>query len=161
VHKHNQTCRRTVNTEHQIHTRTNIPPNANASKHTNESKPASVSTRANLLNRRMSYICPECTKQVPGNDTYASVLVFGVGQLASTLNDIRRIATINSVANISSYCINCMRITPSLNTDVSIQENVMEWKRKHAFYTSCEMFIQKWPKKNRINRLRKHQGKQK
>ena len=104
---------------------------------------------------RMPYVCPVCTPQEPGNDTYASVLVFGAGQLGSTLDEIKRVAKHTSVANISSYCMRCMHITPSFNTDVSVQENMMEWQRKHAFYTSCEAFIQEWPKKRRVNRLRK------
>jgi len=103
----------------------------------------------------MPYVCPVCTPQEPGNDTYASVLVFGAGQLDSTLDEIKRVAKHTSVANISSYCMRCMQITPSFNTDVSVQENMMEWQRKHAFYTSCEDFIQEWPKKRRVNRLRK------
>jgi hypothetical protein len=34
-------------------------------------------------------------------------------------------------------------------------ENLMEWKRKHAFFTSCEAFINEWPKKKRFKRVRK------
>ena len=48
-----------------------------------------------------------------------------------------------------------MHITPSLNADVCLWENLMEWKRKYAFYTSCEAFINGWSKKTRVNRARK------
>lgn len=103
----------------------------------------------------MLYVCPTCTPREPGDDTYASVLVLGVGQLGSTLEEVKCVSASNSVANISSYCMRCMRITPCLNAGVSVPENLMEWKRKHEFYTACEAFINKWPKKTRANRLRK------
>lgn len=106
-------------------------------------------------NASMSYVCPTCTPREPGGDTYASVLVLGAGQLGSTLEDVKLVSANTSVANISSYCMRCMRITPCLNAGVSVPENLMEWKRKHAFYTSCEAFINEWPKKTRANRLRK------
>lgn len=103
----------------------------------------------------MPYACPACTPRESGGDTYASVLVLGAGQLGSTLEDVKRVSASNSVANISSYCMQCMRITPCLNADVCVPENLMEWRRKHAFYTACEAFISEWPKKTRVNRLRK------
>ena len=103
----------------------------------------------------MPYVCPACTPREPGGDTYASVLVLGAGQLDSTLAEVTRVSESTSVANISSYCMRCMRITPCLNADVCLRENLMEWKRKHAFYTSCEAFINGWPKKTRVSRARK------
>ncbi len=103
----------------------------------------------------MPYVCPTCTPRGSDKDTYASVLVLGVGQLGTTLEEIKRVSTSNSVANISSYCIRCMCITPCLNTAVCMPENLMEWKRKYAFYTSCEAFINEWPKKKHVKRLRK------
>jgi hypothetical protein len=103
----------------------------------------------------MSYVCPACTPREPGDDTYASVLVLGAGQLGSTLEDVKRVSASTSVANISSYCMRCMRITPCLNAGVCMRENLMEWRRKYAFYTACEAFINEWPKKARVNRGRK------
>jgi hypothetical protein len=83
------------------------------------------------------------------------VLVLGAGQLRNTLDEIKRVAKRTSVANISSYCMRCMRITPCLNAGVCMRENLMEWRRKYAFYTACEAFINEWPKKARVNRGRK------
>lgn len=103
----------------------------------------------------MPYVCPTCTPCTSDGDTYASVLVLGAGQLDSTLDEIKRVSTSSSVANISSYCIQCMRITPCFNTAVCMRENLMEWKRKYAFFTSCEAFISEWPKKKRFKRVSK------
>ena len=103
----------------------------------------------------MPYVCPACTPREPGGDTYASVLVLGAGQLDSTLAEVTSVSASTSVANISSYCMRCMRITPCLNADVSLPENLMEWKRKYSFFTSCEAFINEWPRKTRVNRGRK------
>jgi hypothetical protein len=103
----------------------------------------------------MPYACPTCTVCKSDGDTYASVLVLGAGQLASTLDDIKRVSRSSSVANISSYCLQCKGITPCFNTVVCMPENLMEWKRKHAFFTSCEAFINEWPKKKRFKRVRK------
>ena len=103
----------------------------------------------------MPYVCPACTAGEPGGDTYASVLVLGAGQLGSTLAEVTSVSASTSVANISSYCMRCMRITPCLNADVSLPENLMEWKRKYAYFTACEAFINEWPKKTRVSRARK------
>jgi len=106
----------------------------------------------------MSFVCP-CESTGPLSDTYASVLVLGVEAVRSTLDEIITSST-GSVANTSSYCVKCRRITPSLNTARSIQENLMNWKKQHTYFVACSKFIGAWPKQTRGMRLRNRRKKQ-
>lgn len=105
-----------------------------------------------------SFVCP-CDWNGLLSDTYASVLVLGVDAVQSTLDEIIASST-GSVANTSSYCLKCRRITPSLNTALSIQENVMNWKKQHTYFGACSKFIGAWPKQTRGMRLRNRRKKQ-
>jgi hypothetical protein len=104
-----------------------------------------------------AFICP-CSYSGTLEDTYASVLVLGTDGVQKTLQKI--IASSNgAVANTSSYCAKCRRITPSLNSARSIQENAMHWNRQHDYYVACSQFISSWPKQTRGMRLRKRKKK--
>jgi hypothetical protein len=104
-----------------------------------------------------SFVCP-CEWSGTLNNTYASVLVLGNDDVKSTLDEIIRTST-GVVANTSSYCLKCRRITPSLNASRTIQENLMYWKKQHAYYVACADFIRQWPKQKRGMRLRNRKKK--
>jgi len=104
-----------------------------------------------------AFICP-CAYSGELGDTYASVLALGVDGVRTTLDEMV-ICSTGAVANTSSYCVKCRRITPSLNSARPMQENVMHWKRQHAFYVACAQFIHSWPKQTRGARQRKHKKK--
>ncbi len=87
------------------------------------------------------------------DDTYASVLVLGAHGVKPALQEMLARSQ-GVVANTSSYCAACRRITPSLNAARSVQENAMHWRRQHAYYGACEAFIGSWPKQTRGVRLR-------
>lgn len=105
-----------------------------------------------------SFRCP-CEWSGSFADTYATVLVLGVDKVQATLDEIT-VSCTGAVANTSSYCLKCRRITPSLNTARTIQENVMHWKNQHAYYLACSKFIGAWPKQTRGMRLRNRRKKQ-
>ena len=105
-----------------------------------------------------AFVCP-CSYTAVLDDTYASVLVVGTGQLPSTLQDITT-CTAGCVANTLSYCSQCRRITPCMNSSCSAQENIMHWPRQHAFYTACADFIKTWPTHARGTKLRHRNKKQ-
>ena len=97
-------------------------------------------------------ICP-CAYRGDLHDTYASVLVLGADGVQPALQAMLA-SSHGVVANTSSYCADCRRITPSLNAARSIQENAMQWQRQHAYYAACSAFIGSWPKQARGVRLR-------
>ena len=103
-------------------------------------------------------MCP-CSYSAVLDDTYASVLVLGAGQLRSTLQAITA-GTGGCVANTLSYCSKCRRITPCLNGACSAHENLMHWPRQHALYTACADFIKTWPRHARGTKLRHGNKKQ-
>ena len=105
-----------------------------------------------------AFVCP-CSYSAVLDDTYASVLVLGEGQLPSTLQGITT-GTGGCVANTLSYCSRCRRITPCLNGSCSVQETIMHWPRQHAFYTACSAFIKTWPTHARGTKLRHRNKKQ-
>jgi hypothetical protein len=78
--------------------------------------------------RRVRVHLPVFVQRAAGRHTrYASVLALGADGLQRTLQEM--LADIKgSVANTSSYCAKCRRITPSLNAARSIQENAMHWR---------------------------------
>lgn len=104
-----------------------------------------------------AFVCP-CAYSGSMGDTYASVLVLGVDGVHKTLDEAIASST-GDVANTSSYCLRCRRITPSINSAQSIQENAMHWKRQRAFYVACGGFIRQWPKQTRGMRLRNRKKK--
>jgi hypothetical protein len=97
-----------------------------------------------------AFVCP-CSHDGSLGNTYASVLVLGVDNVARTLAGM---GTCAAVANTSSYCVRCRHITPSLNASRTMQENVMQWDPQHSFYVACAQFIKTCPKKTRGTRLR-------
>ena len=103
------------------------------------------------------FVCP-CDWRAPLSDTYASVLVLGIDGVRTTLDEIIASST-GAVANTSSYCMKCRRITPSFNTACSMQDNVIHWKKKHSYYVACTQFIGAWPKQTRGMRLRNRRKK--
>ena len=105
-----------------------------------------------------AFICP-CEYGGDLHDTYASVLALGVDGVRTTLDEIL-ICSTGAVANTSSYCAKCRRITPSLNSARPMQENAMLWKKQHAFYAACSQFIRSWPKQTRGKRQRNRKKKQ-
>jgi hypothetical protein len=109
------------------------------------------------LHTPASFVCP-CDWSGALSDTYASVLVLGVDGVQATLDEIIASST-GAVANTSSYCLKCRRITPSLNAAQTIQENLMHWKKQHAYYVACADFMRQWPKQTRGMRLRKRKQK--
>lgn len=104
-----------------------------------------------------AFVCP-CAYTASLHNTYASVLVVGVDGVATTLHDIRSSA-LPPIANMSSYCMTCRRITPSFNPSLTAEANVLHWQRKRAFYASCEQFIGTWPKRARGTRVRHRKKK--
>jgi hypothetical protein len=92
-------------------------------------------------------------------DTYASVLALGGDSVQTALDESTVIAR-GAVANTSSYCARCRTITPSLNSARSVQENVVHWRRNHAYFRACAEFIAGWPKLARGSRQRKRRKKQ-
>ena len=103
------------------------------------------------------FVCP-CTYDASLQNTYASVLVVGVDRVAQTLHDIRS-NVLPPIANMSSYCMTCRRITPSFNPSRPAEANVLHWKRQRAFYASCAHFIGTWPKRARGTRVRHRKKK--
>lgn len=103
------------------------------------------------------FVCP-CTFSGQLHNTYASVLAVGVNGVAGTLADIRSYDK-PPIANMSSYCMACKRITPSFHPARTVAENVLHWQRKRAFYVSCEHFISAWPKYERGKRARQRKKK--
>jgi hypothetical protein len=108
-------------------------------------------------NGACTFTCP-CAYSGPLGDTYASVLVLGVDGLQRALEEMLADSK-GAVANTSSYCAKCRRITPSLNAARSIQENAMHWRRQYAYYNACSAFISSWPRQTRGTRLRNRKKK--
>jgi hypothetical protein len=104
-----------------------------------------------------AFVCP-CACDTSLDNTYASVLVVGVDGVAATLHNIRS-SSLPPIANTSSYCMACRRITPSFNPSLTAEANVLHWQRKRAFYASCEQFIGTWPKRVRGTRVRHRKKK--
>ena len=105
-----------------------------------------------------AFVCP-CACSGDLRDTYASVLALGAGGVRTALDEMV-ICSRGAVANTSSYCARCRRITPSLNSARPMQENVMHWRRQHAYFVACAAFTGSWPKQTRGVRLRKRKKRQ-
>jgi hypothetical protein len=103
------------------------------------------------------FICP-CEWKGSFSNTYATVLVLGVDTLQATLDEIIASST-GAVANTSSYCLKCRRITPSLNAARTTQENLMRWNKQHEYYVACSGFMRQWPKQTRGMRVRSRKKK--
>ena len=103
------------------------------------------------------FVCP-CTCCATVQDTYASVLTVGIQGVAATLADMHSHDK-QPIANMSSYCMGCRRITPSFDPALAVADNVMHWQRKHAFYVSFQHFISTWPKYERGRRARQRAKK--
>ena len=104
-----------------------------------------------------AFVCP-CVCSGALGDTYATVLALGVGGVKTTLQELSASST-GSVANTSSYCDVCRRITPSLNANTSMQENAMHARRQRAYFVACADFIGSWPKQARGARQRSRKPK--
>jgi hypothetical protein len=104
-----------------------------------------------------AFVCPCACREALG-DTYTSVLALGVGGVKATLQDLTASST-GSVANTSSYCALCRRITPSLNSARSIQDNAIHARRERAYFVACAAFIGAWPKQTRGARQRTRKPK--
>ncbi len=99
-----------------------------------------------------AFVCPCACGEALG-DTYASVLALGVGGVETTLHELNTSST-GAVANTSSYCALCRRITSSLNSARSIQDNTVHARRERAYFVACTAFIGAWPKQTRGARQR-------
>jgi hypothetical protein len=104
-----------------------------------------------------AFVCP-CAYTGAIEDTYASVLALGAGGVRTTMQELTASST-GVVANTSSYCALCRRITPSLNQARSLQENAMQLKRQRAYFVACAQFIGSWPKQTRGSRQRGRKSK--
>ena len=111
----------------------------------------------------MACVCSVCEAGEPPQASYASVLVFGTPDMQDVQTREREVCSGSPVANTTSYCVHCRRVTATFDAQLSTTANLILTHKLRLEYTQHSVFQDSLPEKRQFRKLlrktsRKHGG---
>ena len=98
-------------------------------------------------------MCSECQAGEPAEATYASVLVFGTEDMQEVQAQQREVCSGPPVANATSYCLACRRVTATFAAQLSTSANLILTHKLCLEYTQHQLFQDSLPAKRQFRKL--------
>jgi len=101
----------------------------------------------------MAWMCSVCQAGEPAAASYAGVLVFGTHDMRQVEIDEREVCSGSPVANATSYCLHCRRVTATFDAQLSTTANMMSTHKRRLEYTQHTLFQDTLPAKRQFRKL--------
>ena len=85
--------------------------------------------------------------------SYSSVLVFGTADMHKVQQEQNATCTSSPVANVTSYCVKCRRVTATFNSELGMSENLIRTHKLLCEYTHQTIFRDTFPSKESFRKL--------
>ena len=99
----------------------------------------------------MPWSCCVCQVEAVPQVTYASVLVCGKQNIVD-VHDAQKSSS-SALANVSSYCVHCRRVTISYNTNLDACQNIISTQQRTLEYNQHKLFAESLPCKANFRKL--------
>jgi len=111
----------------------------------------------------MPWVCSQCQAGEAPEASYASVLVFGKRDMQQVQTHEREVCSASPVANATSYCVRCRRVTATFDAQLSTTENLIRSHKLRLEYAQHRVLQDSMPGKLHFRKLlrktsRKHGG---
>ena len=101
----------------------------------------------------MAWSCSVCEAGEPAEVSYASVLVFGTQDMQQVQEHEREVCSASPVANATSYCVRCRRVTATFDAQLSTTENLVRSHKLRLEYAQHRVFQDSMPGKLHFRKL--------
>ena len=101
----------------------------------------------------MASVCSVCQAGEPPEASYASVLVFGTPDMQKVQEREREVCSESPVANATSYCVHCRRVTATFDAQLSTTANLISTHKLRLEYTQHSLFQDSLPAKRQFRKL--------
>jgi len=101
----------------------------------------------------MAWLCAVCEAGEPAQVSYASVLVFGKQDVQEAQEHQREACSGSPVANATSYCLHCRRVTATFRAELSTTANLILTHKLRLEYTQQKLFQDSLPEKRHFRKL--------
>jgi hypothetical protein len=101
----------------------------------------------------MAWSCSVCEAGEPAEVSYASVLVFGTQDMQQVQEHEREVCSASPVANATSYCVRCRRVTATFDAQLSTAANLILTHKRRLEYTQHKLFQESLPGKVHFRKL--------
>ena len=114
----------------------------------------------------MTWVCSVCQAGPPAEASYASVLVFGGQDMQQVQEHELDVCSRSPVANATSYCVHCRRVTATFDAQLSTTANLILTHKLRLEYMQHMLFQDALPAKHHFRKLlrktsRKYRGSNK
>ena len=103
--------------------------------------------------RAMVWVCSQCQAGEAPEASYASVLVFGKRDMQQVQTHEREVCSASPVANATSYCVRCRRVTATFDAQLSTTENLILSHKRRLEYAQHRVFQDSMPGKLHFRKL--------
>ena len=100
-----------------------------------------------------AWVCSVCQAAEPAEVSYASVLVFGTQDMQQVEMHERDVCSGPPVANATSYCVHCRRVTATFTSQFSTTANLILTHKLRREYTQHTLFQDSLPAKRQFRKL--------
>jgi hypothetical protein len=100
-----------------------------------------------------AWICAVCQEGGPAEASYVSVLVFGTADMQKVQEHEREVCSSSPVANATSYCVHCRRVTATFNAQLSTTANLILTHKLRLEYARHQLFQESLPEKRQFRKL--------
>ena len=101
----------------------------------------------------MAWVCSVCQAGEPAEASYASVLVFGTQDMQQVQEHERAVCSESPVANATSYCVHCRRVTATFDAQLSTTANLISTHKQRLEYSQHKIFQDSLPEKRQFRKL--------
>jgi hypothetical protein len=101
----------------------------------------------------MAWMCSVCQAGEPAEVSYASVLVFGTQDMQEVEVRAREECSGPPVANATSYCLPCRRVTATFTAQLSTTANLIVTHKLRLEYAQHQLFQESLPEKRQFRKL--------
>ena len=101
----------------------------------------------------MAWLCSVCEAGEPADVSYASVLVFGTQDMKHVQTQQHEVCSMSPVANATSFCLHCRRVTATFDAELSTTENLIWTHKRRLEYTQHTLFQDSLPGKLHFRKL--------
>jgi len=101
----------------------------------------------------MACVCSVCQAGEPAEASYASVLVFGTQDMQQVQEREREVCSESPVANATSYCVHCRRVTATFDAQLSTTANLILTHKMRLEYKQHSLFQDSLPAKRQFRKL--------
>jgi hypothetical protein len=101
----------------------------------------------------MTWVCSVCQASEQPEASYASLLVFGTQDMQQVREQELEVCSGSPVANATSYCLHCRRVTATFDAQLSTTANLIVTHKLRLEYTQHKLFQDSLPGKMYFRKL--------